>query len=269
MKAAKSAKHKVDDTLTAIVDEILALDLAKAAVTVCLAAIVQDGGLPELQIVQMTDELADDFREVFEKKLGTIRKDREAGDMRLRSYSAGSKPDRNEIEFLDIAGYPHIKEQLQPLGSMADLKTFQMDKEFVAGLRFYVITIGVLNRSPLYCFRAYSPKKELARSTKFAAMLAKGQFDKVREPMFLFDHNLDALAYGDRILVFNQDQFQKIFRFFELVVKTAEQTLRAIKQVIPISNFADFEQACKGHLQKLTKLRNISLQPYLGESGRR
>lgn len=263
MKTQRSSKREPDDGLAIILDEILATDVGKSVVTVCLASTREDGSLPEVQILQITDELASEFREVCKKKLDGMKKERKSGDMRLRPYSAGSKPDLNEVEFLDAASYSHIKEQLISLGSMADLKTFQMDKEFISGLRFYVITLTALDLKPLYCFRAYSPKKELGRSSKFAALMAKGQFDKVREPMFLFDQHLDALAYSDRIFVFNQDQFQKIFRFFEQVMKTAEQTLRTIEKVIHIVNFTEFEEACKGHLQKLTKLRNISQQPYL------
>jgi hypothetical protein len=263
MKAQTSANPQQDPSATPALDEIFKLELEKTTVTLCLASTRSDGGKPELQTVQITDELANEFRDVCRKKLQALKKDKDAGDLALRFYSAGSKPDRNEVEFLDVSDHQHIKEQLAPLAAIPDLKTFQLDKEFIAGLRFYVIALGMHDSKHLYCFRSYSPKKELARSTKFAAMLAKGQFDKVREPMFLFDHNLDALAYDDQILVFNQDQFQKIFRFFELVVKTAEQTLATIKQVIPIANFDEFEQACKGHLQKLTKLRNIAQQPYL------
>lgn len=36
-----------------------------------------------------------------------------------------------------------------------------------------------------------------------------------------------------------------------------------IKTRIPIANFDDFEVACKGHLQKLAKLKNIAQKPYL------
>jgi len=263
MNAQLLLRPEPTDVLEIILDDFLSIDLAKASATLCLGSVMEEGNLPEVQFVQTTDELSVEFLEVCRKRLEDLRMERRSGDLRLRPYSAASKPDRHEVEFLETNTYPHIQEQLAPLRSIADLKLFQMDPDFLAGLRFYVISVNASNQEPLYGFRAYSPKKELGRSAKFGALLAKGQFDRVREPMFLFDQNLDALVYQTHILVFNQDQFQKIFRFFELVRKTAEHTLRIIKRVVPIANFHEFEQACQGHLQKLTKLRNISQQPYL------
>lgn len=67
------------------------------------------------------------------------------------------------------------------------------------------------------------------------------------------------------MFVFNKDAFQKIFRFFEMVLKSAKATLRTIKTRVPILNFDDFENACEGHLQMLAKLKNIAGKPYLSK----
>jgi hypothetical protein len=54
-----------------------------------------------------------------------------------------------------------------------------------------------------------------------------------------------------------------IFQFFELVLKTAVQTLETIRTHVPIANFDEFEKACSGHLQMQAKLKNIASKPYL------
>jgi hypothetical protein len=61
----------------------------------------------------------------------------------------------------------------------------------------------------------------------------------------------------------NKDKFQKIFKFYEELVKVADTVLKTIEECIPIDDFAAFKEACAGHLQKLAKLKNIAGKPYL------
>ena len=61
------------------------------------------------------------------------------------------------------------------------------DEAFLTELRFYVIVQQAEKEEPVYWFRMYSRQKELAHSHLFGIMMQPGQFDQVREPMFLFD----------------------------------------------------------------------------------
>jgi hypothetical protein len=47
-----------------------------------------------------------------------------------------------------------------------------------------------------------------------------------------------------------------------MLMRTAEVTLATIRTRIPIDDFAAFEAACKGHLLKIAKLKNIASKPY-------
>lgn len=181
----------------------------------------------------------------------------------LHRYAAGSKLASHEVEHLDLSNHEEIKHQIPGLSSLASLPLFDGGDDFVDGLRFYVIVLKTPNSGPIYCFRVYSPKKELSRSTLFGALLARGQFDAVRNPLFLFDQHVDCVCHGDTLFILNKSNFQKVFRFFEMVLGAARKTLETIRARVPIAGFDKFQAACEGHLQKLAKLKNIADNPEL------
>src|SRR5579871_3800513 len=109
----------------------------------------------------------------------------------------------------------------------------------------------------------YTPKKELTRSRLFAAFFRDGQYDALREPVFLFDSHLDCIARGDDLYILNKSNFQSMFLFFELVRRNAQQALATLRERLPIGNFDQFAHDCEGHLVKLVKLQNIAAKPYL------
>lgn len=103
----------------------------------------------------------------------------------------------------------------------------------------------------------------MSRSKKIAIFMKGGQYDSFRDKLFLFDVYFDCLSYKEVMYILNKDSFQKIFRFYELLLKVAQKTLRTIQKYVPIDNFDAFSESCKGHYQKLAKLKNISTKPYL------
>ncbi|MDQ3815238.1 MAG: DUF4868 domain-containing protein, partial [Armatimonadota bacterium] len=153
--------------------------------------------------------------------------------------------------------------QIASLWPLDSLDICDLSAGFVSGLRFYVIVVEGDGGEPLYCFRSYNKQKELSRSRHFAVLLSAGHFNRVREPLLLFDQDIDCISQGRHMYVFKKSNFQKIFRFFEMMLATAEETLKVIKAKIPITNFDEFHQACQGHLQMMAKLKNIAGKDYL------
>jgi hypothetical protein len=242
---------------------ILGMNLDGCTVTVCLGSLSKDEEAPKVEQLQLTDDLTKEFAMAAK---GTLDKYSDLGakdELVQRQYDAGSKPDSHEVEFLDLADHDSIDAQVNSLASLANIPVFKIDDKFIAGIRFYAIVFQCGKNSPLYFFRTYTPKKELSRSRQFAAFFSSGTFDSIKDPLFLFDHKVDALSYDGAMYIFNQHNFQKIFRFFELVAETAAKTLETIKTHVPIANFDDFEKACSGHLQMQAKLKNIASKPYL------
>src|SRR5690348_1281054 len=195
----------------ASLDEILQVDLTQCVISVCLAALVGDDDSPVFEKLQLSDDLTDDFRNIVRAVMEKYRRDDENGDLVLRRYDAGSKPEAFEVEYVNLTEHDFIKNQISSLSSLVSVGIFDGRDEFVSALRFYAIVVQPPEGDPIYCFRSYSPKKELGRSRVFGALFSGGHFDRVREPMFLFDHIVDCMSRGDELFIFNKDRFQKIF----------------------------------------------------------
>lgn len=166
--------------------------MVTAKTTVCLASLRKGEEIPEFQQLQITDELAAQFLNVVQEAFNELRKHFEKGDLVLRPYDVGSKPDPHEIEHVALTEHEAIAEQIKSLVSLADIGLFCEEEDFISGLRFYVIVVQPRNGPPIYCFRTYSKKSELHRSKKFAALFTKGHYDTVEQPMFLFDVRISS-----------------------------------------------------------------------------
>lgn len=244
--------------------DILGLDLSACEIHLCLASVGNEDE-PDFQKVAISQAVANEFRHIIARQLERKKKDIEAGDLVIRQYDPATKPDSHEVEHLDLATHTAIREQILELINLQTLSTFAQDPDFISTLRFYVIVLRPPSDAPIFCFRIYSPKKELSRSALFAIVFRNGHYDRMEEPLFLFDQYLDCLVQGNDLFIFNKDKFQKIFRFYEMLVKTAKETLAIIRKRIPIDDFDAFEKACEGHLQKIAKLKNIASKPYLAQ----
>jgi hypothetical protein len=252
----------VNDDPEVAFDDILALDLSECDVTVCLASYMKDDIVPRFERLHLSNELANEFRGIAVYLLEQSRRNKNNGNLVLRTYAVESKLDSYEIEHMDLSIYDTILEQIDPLTSLTEIELFGEDEKFIANLRFYVITVQPSEGDPIHFYRSYTPKRMLGRSRMFAMWFSQGQYDKVTQPVFLFDHYIDCVSRGNTMFVFKKDNFQEIFRFFEMVRKVAKETLDNIRSRVPIENFDEFARDCQGHLAKLVKLKNIAAKPY-------
>jgi Kiwa protein KwaB-like len=257
------SKQKSTKDMTDQFAHILDMNLDGCTVTVCLGSLSKDEEEPRIEQLQLTKELNGEFADAARKVMHRYSGLNGKSELALRQHDAGSKPDSHEVEYLDLADHDSVAKQVDSLASLAQIPVFKIDDKFIAGLRFYAIVFQCGSNAPLYFFRIYTPKRELSRSRLFAALFGEGTFDRVKAPLFLFDHNVDCLSHNGTMYIFNKHNFEKIFRFFELVTKTAAQTLATIKIHVPVANFDELEKACTGHLQMQAKLKNIAGKPYL------
>lgn len=257
----KTSKVSIDDTFKAI----LKTDLTRASISVCLASTIGENEQPVYQRLQITDDLTAEFRQVVQDVLSRYGGDFEQGEAVLRKYDPGAKLDGHEIAHIDLSEKGFVLDQIEGLGELSSMERFAAEVEFISHLRFYVIIVEKKKGDYIYFFRSYSEKRELGRSKLFAALMSRGQYDSVKQSVFLFDRNLDCVSRGDDLFIFSQDKFQKIFQFFEMVKRSAEKVLKKVKEAVPIDNFDAFADSCRGHLQKLAKLNNIAAKPYFSK----
>jgi hypothetical protein len=250
-------------TAKTIFENILALDLSECEVTVCLASALKDESVPRFERLLISAELAETFRSIASFTQTRYKRDFSNGDLLLHRYTFQSKPDMHEVEYLDVSTYESIAEQATPLSTLADIEIFEAEEKFTAGMRFYVIVAQPPEGDAVYFFRAYSHRKMLSRSRSFAMIFNKGVYDRVTDPMFLFDHTVDCVSRGSMMFLFKKEHFHEMFRFFEMTRKVASETLETIRAAVPIHNFEAFVKDCEANMSKQVKLNHIASKPYL------
>ncbi len=249
----------------AIYRELLALDLASTEAVVCLASVRGKISSPTFQQLLLTDDLAEYFRSL---PIALLKELKEKGRV-LQPYAVGSILDPQEIEYLALAEYADLSEQVAPLDSIADVPLFDRSPGFAANLRFYTIIAQRPHATPVYFFRWYSPKQELSRSRHVAALFHQDRYDLIKEDVLLFDREIDCVIFDGAVFILNKGLFERIFRFFELIQERAETTLVEIESKftahVRTLGFEGFADACKRDIRKLKKLNEIAKKPYLHE----
>jgi hypothetical protein len=210
-----------------------------------------------LHRLSLTDELAQEFQDAGYRVLP----DDEDGVI-LVPYDPTYRPQSHELMFLALDTVPEIAELVELAADVSAAPHFTADETLIRQLRFYVTVVSSDEDQALF-FRTYSPKKELTRSRGFAAMFDDGVFQKVEHKTFLFDDDADCFVWGEHIFIRHVSAFHRIFRYFEQLRENADETLDQVLKHVPISNEDEFRTACKGQLQMLAKLANISQKPYL------
>lgn len=241
--------------------DVLATNIDACEIQLFLASLGNDG-ITEIQLVQISSKLAASFREIVKENIEKKKLDLCNSNILIKSYDPQTKLDKHEIEVLNLSVHESIKKQLLGLSDVNEIEIFKEDTLFISNLRFYIIQLTPKEGEKILLFRTYTPKKELSRSKFFAVIFSEGVYDKYTNKLFLFDQYIDCIIRGDNLFIFNKDKFQKIFRFYEILLANAEQTLKLIQERIPIDDFSSFKESCKSHLQKLSKLKNIASKPY-------
>jgi hypothetical protein len=213
------------------------------------------------EVVIQRVTLNQDLAEEFLSSARSAARDREDGI--LKPYVEGYKPDANEILFMKLGDAPNVKEAVDSIAQVAEAEEFKEEDKVLDHLRAYAIVVqGPKGKRGVF-FRVWSPKKELTRSRSFAVMMQKGEYNKVRKRIFLFDHNVDCFAWDGYMFVRSPGGFRRIFRYFEQLVEMAEATIADVTQRIPISNLGEFKEACTGSTLMLAKLSQIAKKPYI------
>ena len=103
-------------------------------------------------------------------------------------------------------------------------------EDFVDRVRFYSLLLSGGNRR-VVLFRKYNRNKELMRSKYVVIRLLGERYERLSEPTFQFDQEIDALLYRNHLFILNKANFQHIFHYYELLAQVAEESLTAIQRV--------------------------------------
>jgi len=245
--------------LMAALADSASITVSNATVPVCLAARGAGTTMPSLYRIQLSDALANSFLSSAAASLRDLHADITSGDRTLESYDPGNVPDKHEVEFHTL---PPGSTQAAVVQALGQLPMFDGTAATINKLVFHVIAVQPQGQSPIYLFRKYSKRKELGRSGKLVTMFTGGAFDRITEPVFIFDDVVDCIAVGGHMVILNRDNYHGIFQFFDEALKHATQTLAQIRTALPIENAAQFESDCKNNALILVRLRGIANRSY-------
>ncbi len=265
-------------------EDLLSLEVMRPAgkttentcdVHVCLASTTQQGEATlAFRRMNLSDKLADTFREKIQDFLVDYGKTWVSGGRLLYPYQGESRPQEHEVEHLrvDAEGYQFIKQQIAPLEAYQDFLFFQDDdKAFINNLRFYVILVKPLSKPQemIYFYRFYT-RRQLLKQSRFIGAIFRdtNEYDLVEEPTLLFDDTIDCISRGDDLFILKKENFHSIFRFLEEVEKAVSAALTTIQtqlvqEKMPIEGYDNFANDCKKNRVKMTMLTTIAKKPYL------
>ena len=229
--------------------DILALDIHHAPLSLCLASASRNEQIPRFARIEMTEDLADNFRTTIRTFLHPYMRDMREENLSFPAMGIESKPQEYEIETLDLTGYQPILDQIDPLSSLSHLDLFDNDEKFVAGMRFYVAVMQFPEGDdPVYFFRVHTQRKVLSRSLLLALFDNEGRYDTVKKSVMAFDQDFDCIYRSGVLFILHKENFQRIFRFFETIKHEARQTLATIAASVPIVNLEELIAAVEGNV---------------------
>ena len=243
------------------VEELSKLKLDGKDVTIVLGATPKDDGPSVLRRIAISKKVSEDFRGIGKDVLLDLSKLVDTKDLVIHKHTSMARLESHEIEWVEVEKVDSATDLISALSnvdSISILDDKNGDEEFLRTLKFYVIVISGGAAKSVLMFRSFSPQRELGRSLKYAVMFKNGHYDRLDERTFLFDSKIDCIAVAGQIFVIQKGNFQKIFRYFEMLKKIAKATLKKIENLIPILNFEEFSNACEVHQYKMMKLKNIA-----------
>jgi hypothetical protein len=252
------------DAKLAALDAINQVDFSESVITICIAYYPKFEEFPAFETLPLSADLAEEFRQLVQDVTVETHEGISNGSLVLLQYNAGSKLDGYEREYLNIRRYGHVIRYIEALKtSLPFVDNYRPKDQADRDIKFYVVVVQPKKGEPVMFFRTYSHRKDLRFTGKIRAMFTGEHFYSAQEPEFLFDRKIDCFVYENSIFIIHKENFQKIFRFFELVMQVANETMDVIRTSIPIANFDEFEAACSRDMRMVAKLRNIASRPYL------
>lgn len=234
------------------------------SVCIALAQFDPDDDFPRFRRLSISDGVADGLRELAQKAVQTVANHQRRGNLDVPEFDHDYTPGPHEIEYIDTSNDPIGDLVNVPSPAHIALIGDGDIEEFVDGVRFNVLTLSAGPQRVVF-FRKYGPNKELSRSNKLTTLFMGERLVSIDEPTFQFDPNFDMLLYRDHLYIRNRANFEYILRYYDQLQAVAQESLDAIAETVPIANFEEFSESCRGHLQKLKKLRNIAQKPYLAD----
>jgi hypothetical protein len=215
-----------------------------------------DGEAHRLQRVNISNDVAEQFRDVFVTELSR------ADEYQVRRYEPGYKAERDEVQYVS-SGDDSVAELLGNFSGVNHLELFSESDDVVENLKFNAVVATDREGETAIGFRIFRPgQQELTRSKWMALVRSEGSYTEVGTKVFLFDRQFDCIAFGSFVYILNVANFQRIFSYFEQLRERGRELAESVCSVVPVSNASKFVDACERHLAMISKLAIVVQKPY-------
>jgi hypothetical protein len=214
-------------------------------------------GIPQVQRLQLKEDLAQEFETIartFSDRLDRVI---------VKPYVPGYKPDSPKILYASLESATQLAEVVGAFSNFDSLAMFAEDDAIIRHLKFYGIAVESGKHRAVF-FRHYSPMRELGRSKRLAVMFSKGAYDKIHEKIFLFDREIDCVAWNGYMFIANVHQYHLMFQYFRELLEKSKNTLDAFLTRVPVHNETEFREACTT-FPMMAKLASIAANPNLNK----
>lgn len=142
------------------------------------------------------------------------------------------------IQFIDQGEVPFAGHIVQPiLVTDATPSLTDLSDEFLKKLWAYAVKIQYGNKEIIF-FRKYSRNKILKQNIFDAVVFKNGRFSAMEDDVFQIDSQIDCMLLNSELIIFQTNNFEKIFGFDDLYEVAANQAMEQIEQTF---NFIDAE----------------------------
>lgn len=174
-------------------------------------------------------------------------------DIEYLDYEPDTKIERNIVLKIAKTEVDLVEEYLEKLEDLENMNDSSQIKQ--NNLWGYIVHF---NDTDLYMFKKFTSTKVTLKSKGFMnALIKDGILNSVEEDLITFDRNVDCLLYQDQFLIFNKQNFEKVFDFFEKMYEIVEANIMNLSEKGLIQETDQLFEHCKNDSRKIKKLKNI------------
>ena len=198
--------------------------------------------------INISEFFKENIVDFLEKKL-------ESNDNQIEyiDYDPDTKVERNIVLQIAKTEVDLVEEYLQKLEDLENMNDSKQIKQ--NNLWGYIVHFNDIN---LYLFKKFNSSKITLKAKGFMnALIQDGVLNSVEEVLITFDRNVDCILYEDKFLIFNKENFEKVFDFFEKMYEIVEANIINLATKGLIQETDKLFEHCKNDSRKIKKLKNI------------
>lgn len=220
---------------------------------------------PLLLQMQVTDDVAESFKNGFVKLAAKYAGYNENGLFELRDYEPNVPPEDQQLFVLDPNEHPDLAATINAALEPGNLP-LASDQDEVPWRKIQLqARVFSLAGEPIVLLRKATTATLMKRKGKLAVIFRDGVLDLLEEEGILLDEQIDAIYWSGQVYMARPSAVETLFRFYDDLQERADEIIDQIHATIPIEGVDMLKAAAGAHYQMLRKIHHISQQPYLAD----